>query len=112
METKHIPLRDHAPLTTAQLQLGADYIAAAISQGKAVLVHCLAGKGRTGCILASYMMVYEGKTARQAIDELRSLREGSVEHPQEKNVLEFEAEALKEWSSRARGRETTHRTQS
>ena len=47
------------------------------------------------------MMAYEGKTARQAIDELRSLRGGSVEGPQERNVLEFEAEALKGWSSRA-----------
>jgi len=75
-----------------------------------VLVHCLAGKGRTGCVLAAYMMAYEGKTAREAIDELRSLRGGSVERAQERNVLQFEAEALKVWSSRAPRRETTHRT--
>jgi atypical dual specificity phosphatase len=110
IENRHISLRDHAPPSAPEMRLGADYIASALAEGKVVLVHCLAGKGRTGCVLAAYMMAYEGKTARKAIDELRSMRGGSVELPQEQNVLEFEAEALKAWSSRAPRRETTHRT--
>jgi protein-tyrosine phosphatase len=110
IETRHIFMKDHAPVSHADMRLGADYIAAAISDGKVVLVHCLAGKGRTGSVLAAYMMAYEGKTARQALDDLRSKRDGSVELPQEQNVVEFEAVALKEWSSRARRRETTTRT--
>ncbi|MDA4114953.1 MAG: dual specificity protein phosphatase family protein [Thaumarchaeota archaeon] len=110
IENRHISLSDHAPLGAPQMRLGADYIASALAEGKVVLVHCLAGKGRTGCVLAAYMMAYEGKTARQAIGELRSTRGGSVEAPQERNVLEFEAEALKAWSSRAPRRETTRRT--
>jgi atypical dual specificity phosphatase len=111
IEARHISLTDHAPLTPAQMKAGADYITSALSEGKVLLVHCLAGKGRTGCVLAAYMMAYEGKTARQAIDELRSTRGGSVEGPQERNVLGFEAEALKGWSSRAQHRETKDRTQ-
>ena len=110
VETRHISLKDHAPLSQPQMKLGADYIASALSDGKVVLVHCLAGKGRTGCVLAAYMMAYEGKTARQAIDELRSIRGGSVEGPQERKVLEFEAEALKGLSSGAPRRETKTRT--
>jgi atypical dual specificity phosphatase len=110
METHHISLNDHAALSPAQMKLGADYIASALSDGKVVLVHCLAGKGRTGCVLAAYMMAYEGKTARQAVDELRSIRGGSVEGPQERSVLEFEAEALKGCSSGAQRRGTTTRT--
>ncbi len=110
LETHHIPLEDHAALTAAQMKLGADYIASALSEGKVVLVHCLAGKGRTGCVLAAYMMIYEGKTARQAIDELRSIRGGSVEGPQEYSVLDFEVEALKGGSTRAPRGETTTRT--
>lgn len=110
LETRHISLKDHSPLSASQMKLGADYIDSAISEGKVVLVHCLAGKGRTGCVLAAYMMAYEGKTAREAIDELRSIRGGSVEGPQEQNVLEYEAEALKGRSSRALHRETTTRS--
>ncbi len=110
LETHHISLKDHAPLSPPQMALGADYIASALSDGKVVVVHCLAGKGRTGCVLAAYMMAYEGKTARQALDELRSMRGGSVEGPQERNVLEFEAEAIKRRSSRAPSRGTTART--
>lgn len=110
VENHHIALSDHAPLSASQMKLGADYIASALTDGKVVLVHCLAGKGRTGCVLAAYMMAYEGKTARQAIDELRSTRGGSVERPQEASVLGFEAEALSGRSSRAPQRETTSRT--
>jgi atypical dual specificity phosphatase len=110
MEVRHISLRDHAPPGLHQMRLGADYIASSLADGKVVLVHCLAGKGRTGCVLAAYLMVYEGKTARQAVDELRSTRPGSVEGPQERNVLDFEAEAVRQWSTGARGRETTTRT--
>ena len=110
LETRHISLNDHTALSPAQMKLGAEYIHTALSEGKVVLVHCLAGKGRTGCVLAAYIMAYEGRTARQAIDELRSMRGGSVERPQERNVLEFETEALRVWSSRAPRRETTTRT--
>ncbi len=110
LETRHIPLADHAAPSPAEMKRGAEYIATAVSEGKVVLVHCLAGKGRTGCVLAAYMMAYEGKSARQAIDELRSTRGGSVERPQERNVLEFESEALRTWSSGAPRRGTTART--
>lgn len=110
IETHHVSLRDHAPLSPHQMRLGADYIASSLADGKVVLVHCLAGKGRTGCVLAAYFMAYEGKSARQAIDELRSTRGGSVEGPQVQNVLDFEAEAIRAWSTKAPGRETTTRT--
>lgn len=110
VEARHISMKDHAPVSDSDMLLGADYIASALSEGKVVLVHCLAGKGRTGSVLAAYLIAYEGKTARQAIDELRATRQGSVEHQQEQRVLDFEAEALKGRSSRAPRRETTTRT--
>jgi Swiss Army Knife protein, DSP-PTPase phosphatase domain len=110
VEARHISMRDHAPVSHPDMLLGADYISSALSDGKVVLVHCLAGKGRTGSVLAAYLIAYEGKTARQAIDELRAARPGSVESQQEQRVLEFEAEALKARSSGAPRRETTPRS--
>jgi atypical dual specificity phosphatase len=111
VEARHIPMKDHAPVSHSDMLLGAEYISTAISEGKVVLVHCLAGKGRTGCVLAAYLIVSEGKTARQAIDELRAARPGSVEMPQEQRVLDFGAETLKRRSSTTLRPETKPRSQ-
>jgi atypical dual specificity phosphatase len=108
LEVQHIPMKDHAPVSHSDMLLGADYIATALSGGRVVAVHCLAGKGRTGCILAAYLIVQEGKTARQAVDELRAMRPGSVERQQEQRVLELEA--VKRGSSAAPRPETKPRT--
>lgn len=109
VSAKHLSLKDHAPVSHSDMLLGAEYIHSSISRGEVVLVHCLAGKGRTGSVLAAYLMVYEGKSARQAIDELRRTRGGSVEAHQEQRVLEFEAEAVRRRRS-APPRETTARS--
>jgi atypical dual specificity phosphatase len=111
IEARHIPMKDHAPVSHSDMLMGAEYISSALSEGKGVLVHCLAGKGRTGCVLAAYLIVREGKTARQAVDELRAARPGSVEHQQEQRVLDFGAEALKRRPSAAPRPETKPRTQ-
>lgn len=110
IEAFHVSMMDHAPPSHDHMKRAADYLYSATADGKVVLVHCLAGKGRTGSVLAAYLMTYEGKTARQAIDELRSMRPGSVEMAQEKNVLDFEIEALKRRPSGHHRQETKGQT--
>jgi atypical dual specificity phosphatase len=90
VESKHISMVDHAPPNPEKLKEAADQIDSQMRAGKSVLVHCLAGIGRTGSSIAAYMIVYQGKTAKEAIEQLRKMRPGSVERAQEVAVYEFE----------------------
>jgi atypical dual specificity phosphatase len=81
---------DHAPPTPEALEEATGFISAQLKDGRSVLVHCLAGIGRTGSVLAAYMIEYEGKTADDAIARLRVIRPGSVEGAQEVAVRQYE----------------------
>ncbi|MFX1565427.1 MAG: dual specificity protein phosphatase family protein [Promethearchaeota archaeon] len=49
------------------------------SQGLPTLVHCQGGLGRTGMILALYLVREKGFSADSAIKKIRTLRQGSIE---------------------------------
>ncbi len=83
-------MADHAPPSPEKLKQAADLIDSQLREGKTVLVHCLAGIGRTGSSIAAYLILYQGKTAKEAIEQLRATRPGSVERAQEGAVYEFE----------------------
>jgi len=54
-------------------------------------VHCIMGHGRTGTMLACYLVSKEGYSAEEAIAEVRRRRKNSIEtKTQEKAVIEFE----------------------
>ena len=55
--------------------------------GKSVVVHCHAGLGRTGCILACYMIRHMGYTAERAIRHLRNERPGSIQSKAQEDAL-------------------------
>ena len=90
IKVKQIPIQDHTLPSPDVLDEAASYIEDEVKSGRTILVHCLAGKGRTGLALVAYMMKTEGMTARGAIDLLRKKRPGSVEREQERSVLEYE----------------------
>ena len=54
-------------------------------------VHCAMGRGRTGTMLACYLVAKEGYSGDAAIEETRRRRRGSIEtRLQEQAVRDFE----------------------
>ena len=87
----HLPMKDHGIPEMEDLSEGADYIDQNLSKGKKVLVHCLAGEGRTGCVLASYLIKFEGMSAPDALAKIRMAKPEFVEWNQEKGLYQFES---------------------
>ncbi len=65
-------------------------------RGAPSLVHCVGGMGRTGTVIASWLVVERGMSAHDALDAVRSLRPGSVQsYSQMKFLLDVEENADK-----------------
>ena len=85
----HVPIPDFQTGTLDQLQRAVAFVEAGRSEG--VLVHCLGGKGRSGMVVAAWL-VSRGETPEAAIAAVREVRPGAVETPeQEARVAEFQS---------------------
>ena len=89
LTTFHVPMKDHEPPSPENLEEAVAIVRDGVLSGKRVLVHCLAGQGRTMCVLAGYLIVERGIGPDEAIGQLREKRPGAVETGQENSVREF-----------------------
>jgi atypical dual specificity phosphatase len=96
----HEPLEDMEPPTQEQMDRAVSAIQRATSQNMPVAVHCGAGLGRTGVILAAHF-VTKGATAANAIARIRKLRPGSIETDEQEEAIELFARRRKGEAERA-----------
>lgn len=91
----HFPIPDFTAPTDDQLDQIMDTVNRAVANDMGVAVHCTAGKGRTGTVLAAYF-VSQGLDPDAAIAKVRQLRSGSIETPDQE-------EAVRSYGRRIRG---------
>jgi len=77
-EYHHIPVIDFTAPTARQIDRFVKLVEKTRKAGRKAVVHCLAGHGRTGTMLACYL-VKRGKTSLEALAQVRDIRPGSVE---------------------------------
>jgi atypical dual specificity phosphatase len=86
----HLPIRDMTAPEREQIEEFVAFVDNHLEDDCPVGVHCLAGLGRTGTMIACYL-VTRGRTAEQAIDEVRRARPGSVQ-------TDLQEQAVRRWA--------------
>ncbi|CAA9563090.1 MAG: hypothetical protein AVDCRST_MAG18-1256 [uncultured Thermomicrobiales bacterium] len=91
----HLPVDDLTPPDPAQLDAALDFIDERRARGERVAVHCLVGQGRTGTVLAAYL-IRGGLPAEVALREIRAVCPNAVGSPSQEAALR-EFAARRDW---------------
>jgi atypical dual specificity phosphatase len=84
----HLSIEDYRAPSLEELDYVVNYISRQIDNGRPVMVHCSGGKGRTGTILAAYLLKKRNVlNAYQAINKLRKIRGESIQSKDQENIV-------------------------
>jgi len=90
----HLPICDFNSPSLGQVRAFLEFVETCKADGRGVAVHCWAGLGRTGTMLAAYL-ISKGERAEKAVRRVRAYRPGSIETEDQEVFLEDFA--LKVW---------------
>jgi len=82
----HLPIPDFTPPSNEQIERFLSFYQGVEKDGCATLVHCGAGMGRTGTMLAC-VLVAKGTAPEAAIDKVRTERPYSIETEEQEDAI-------------------------
>tara|TARA_B100001750_G_scaffold104106_1_gene82360 strand:- start:5033 stop:5536 length:504 start_codon:yes stop_codon:yes gene_type:complete len=86
---KHIStIEDHSLPSIDHLVDAIQFINECMMNNKSVVVHCRAGIGRTGTVLAAFL-INSGMSVDESVNEVRKKRPGSIENKQIKSLHDY-----------------------
>ena len=85
----HVPTPDLTAPDMDEIDSAVDFIHEQITNDQAVMVHCAAGMGRAGTILACYFVKYKKLSTDEAIKKIRDERPGSIQSEVQELAIGF-----------------------
>ncbi len=86
IELHHIPVPDWGVPSQSQISQFLKLVTDILNMEEATYVHCYGGCGRTGTMLALYL-IHSGQTGEEALKTIRALRPCSVETDEQENLV-------------------------
>ncbi len=86
-DSLHLPVPDFHPPSVEQFLGALGFLDRERAGGIPVAVHCLAGQGRTGSVLAAWL-IRDGRSAAEAIATVRTVCPGAIESPPQEAALQ------------------------
>jgi hypothetical protein len=92
-----MPIPDGGVPTSEQFREYVHFVRAQLQAGNPTAVHCAAGLGRTGTVLAGYLIA-EGVPVDVAIGRIRTIRPGAIETREQVRFLDSLGESIRSGS--------------